>query len=195
MFLRSTTRKKNGKVHCYWSIVENKRCAGDKIVQRPVLYLGEINDQQEAAWQKTIDIFEHGQAVPRTVALFPAERSLATDDEKIVRIKLSEMALRRPRQWGACWLFCEIYAQLGLDQFWKERLPASRKGTRWDLVFQTLCAYRLIDPGSEWRLHRQWFEQSALGDLLGEDFSLAEIHKLYECHDFRWRTKPRCLIT
>jgi len=184
MFLRSTTRKKNGKQHRYWSIVENKRCAGGKVVQRPVLYLGEINDQQEAAWQKTIDIFEQGQAVPRTVALFPAERPLQSDEKNIVRIKLSEMELRRPRQWGACWLFCQIYAELGLDQFWKERLPASRKGTRWDLVFQTLCAYRLIDPGSEWRLHRQWFEQSAMGDLLGEDFSLAAIHKLYECHDF-----------
>ena len=183
MFLRSTTRKKNGKQHRYWSIVENKRCAGGKVVQRPVLYLGEINDQQEASWQKTIDIFEHGQAVPRTVALFPAERSVQVDEENVVRIKLSEMALRRPRQWGACWLFCQIYSELGLDTFWKERLPASRKGTRWDLVFQTLCAYRLIDPGSEWRLHRQWFEQSALGDLLGEDFSLAAIHKLYDCHD------------
>ena len=94
------------------------------------------------------------------------------------------MALRRPRQWGACWLFCQVYGELGLDRFWKDRLPASRKGTRWDLVFQTLCAYRLIAPGSEWRLHRQWFEQSALGDLLGEDFSLAAIHKLYACHDF-----------
>lgn len=184
MFLRATTRKKNGKEHRYWSIVENKRCAGGKIVQRPVLYLGEINDQQEAAWQKTIDIFEHGQALPRTVALFPAERVLPTDDEQVVRIKLSEMALKRPRQWGACWLFCQLYSQLGLDQFWKERLPPSRKGTRWDLVFQTLCAYRLIDPGSEWRLHRQWFERSAMGDLLGEDFSLVAIHKLYECHDF-----------
>ena len=184
MFLRSTRRKKNGKEHRYWSIVENKRCAGGKVVQRPVLYLGEINDQQEAAWQKTIDIFEHGQDVPRTVALFPAERPLQIEEEKVVRIKLSEMELRRPRQWGACWLFGQIYSELGLDQFWKERLPASRKGTRWDLVFQTLCAYRLIDPGSEWRLHRQWFEQSAMGDLLGEDFSLAAIHKLYECHDF-----------
>ena len=184
MFLRSTRRKKNGKEHRYWSIVENKRCAGGKVVQRPVLYLGEINDQQEAAWQKTIDIFEHGQDVPRTVALFPAERPLQIEEEKVVRIKLSEMELRRPRQWGACWLFGQIYSELGLDQFWKERLPASRKGTRWDLVFQTLCAYRLIDPGSEWRLHRQWFEQSAMGDLLGEDLSLAAIHKLYECHDF-----------
>lgn len=189
MFLRSTTRKKNGKEHRYWSIVENKRCAGGKIVQRPVLYLGEINDQQETAWQKTIDLFEHGQAVPRTVALFPAERPVPTDDQNVVRIKLSEMELHRPRQWGACWLFCQLYAELKLDQFWKERLPASRKGTRWDLVFQTLCAYRLIDPGSEWRLHRQWFEQSALADLLGEDFSLAEIHKLYDCHDFLLKHK------
>ena len=184
MFLRFTTRKKNGKQHRYWSIVENKRCAGGKIVQKPVLYLGEINDQQEAAWQKTIDIFEHGQALPRTVALFPADRPVQVNEENVVRIKLSEMELRRPRQWGACWLFGQLYSELGLDQFWRERLPASRKGTRWDLVFQTLCAYRLIDPGSEWRLHRQWFEQSAMADLLGEDFRLAEIHKLYDCHDF-----------
>jgi transposase len=184
MFLRFTTRKKNGKQHRYWSIVENKRCAGGKIVQKPVLYLGEINDQQEAAWQKTIDIFEHGQPLPRTVALFPAERPVQVNEENVVRIKLSEMELRRPRQWGACWLFCQLYSELGLDQFWRERLAASRKGTRWDLVFQTLCAYRLIDPGSEWRLHRQWFEQSAMADLLGEDFRLAEIHKLYDCHDF-----------
>lgn len=184
MFLRFTKRKKNGKEHRYWSIVENQRCAGGKVVQRPVLYLGEINDRQEAAWQKTIDIFEHGQSVPRTVALFPSERPVPAGPENVVRIKLSEMELRRPRQWGACWLFCQVYGELGLDRFWKDRLPASRKGTRWDLVFQTLCAYRLIAPGSEWRLHRQWFEQSAMGDLLGEDFSLAAIHKLYACHDF-----------
>jgi hypothetical protein len=189
MFLRSTSRKKNGKEHHYWSIVENKRCAGGKVVQRPVLYLGEINSQQEAAWQKTIDIFEHGQALPRTVALFPAEHPAQLDESNIVRIKLTEMELRHPRQWGACWLFTLLYSELGLDQFWKERLPANRKGTRWDLVFQTLCAYRLIDPGSEWRLHRQWFEQSALADLLGEDFSLVEIHKLYGCHDLLLKHK------
>ena len=184
MFLRCTTRKKNGKEHRYWSIVENKRCAADKIVQRPVLYLGEINDQQKSAWQKTIEIFECGQTQPRTVALFPADRAVEVEDQHIVRVKLSELQLHRPRQWGACWLACHLYEELGLDQFWAERLPPNRKGTRWDLVLQTLSTYRLIDPGSEWRLHRQWFEQSALGDLLGADFGqLAEGHKLYECHD------------
>jgi transposase len=184
MFLRCTTRKKNGKEHRYWSVVENKRCAGGKIVQRHVLYLGEINDQQQAAWQKSIEIFEEGEKSPRTVALFPEDRLVEIDDQQIIHIKLSELQLRRPRQWGACWLTCLLYEELQLDGFWAERLKPSRKGTRWDLVLQTLCAYRLIDPGSEWRLHRQWFESSAMADLLGADFAqLAESHKLYECHD------------
>ena len=184
MFLRCSTRKKNGKEHRYWSIVENKRCAGDRVVQRHVLYLGEINDQQQAAWEKTVEIFEHGQPQPRTVALFPEERPIAVADEHIVRVRLSELTLRRPRQWGACWLAGHLYQELELDKFWSPRLPVSRKGTRWDLILQTLCTYRLIDPGSEWRLHRQWFEGSAMGDLLGADFGqLAESHKLYECHD------------
>ena len=184
MFLRSSTRKKNGKEHRYWSLVENKRCTGGKIVQRHALYLGEINDQQQVGWQKTIEIFEHGQTLARTVALFPEDRAVEVDDPHIVRVKLSELQLRHPRQWGACWLACHLYDELGLPEFWAERLPPSRKGTRWDLVLQTLCAYRLIDPGSEWRLHRHWFEHSAMGDLLGADFGqLAESHKLYECHD------------
>ena len=185
MFLRCTTRKKNGKEHRYWSIVENKRCVGERIVQRQVLYLGEINDQQEAAWQKSIEVFEHGQSLPRTVALFRAERAVEAQAEAhIVRVKLWELQLRRPRQWGACWLACQLYQELGLDGFWAERLPPSRKGTRWDLVLQTLCVYRLIDPGSEWRLHREWFERSAMGELVGADFAaLAEAHKLYDCHD------------
>jgi hypothetical protein len=190
MFLRSSTRKKNGKEHRYWSIVENKRCAGDRVVQRHVFYLGEINDEQQAAWQKTIEIYEHGQTLPRTVALFPEDRAVEMEGPHIVRIKLSELQLRRPRQWGACWLACQLYEELGLDRFWAERLPPSRKGTRWDLVLQTLCAYRLIDPGSEWRLHREWYERSAMGDLLGADFGdLAEAHKLYDCHDLILRHK------
>jgi len=88
-----------------------------------------------------------------------------------------------PRQWGACWLACDLWSQLQLDQFWEERLPPSREGTEWKLILETLVCYALIDPGSEWRLHRQWFEQSAMGDLLGGDFALAEKDSLYRCLD------------
>lgn len=184
MFLRCSIRKKNGKPHRYWSIVENKRCSQNRIVQRHVLYLGEINDQQQRAWQKTIEILEEGQPHSSTLALFPDDQPLPLSDVEIVKIKLPQLRLCRPRRWGDAWLACELYRELGLDEFWSKRLPPSRKGTRWDLILQTLSVYRLLCPGSEWRLHRHWFEQSALGDLLGADFAqLAEIHKLYECHD------------
>jgi transposase len=183
MFLRSTTRKKCGKAHEYFSIAENKRVAGGRVVQRQVLYLGEINSTQEEAWRKTIEIFEEGQTRAKTVALFPEDRVGPISDEEIVRIRLKDLQLKRPRQWGACWLAGELYEKLGLDGFWAEKLPASRKGTRWDLVLQTIVTYRLLDPGSEWKLHRHWFESSAMADLLGEDFGLAEIHKLYNCLD------------
>ena len=183
MFLRYTTRKKNGKEHRYYSLVENRRVAGGRVVQRHALYLGEINDSQQEAWRKTIEIFEEGQVRPRTVALFPEDRCGALSDPDIVRIRLSQLSLHRPRQWGACWLAAQLWEQVGLDRFWAARLPPSRKGTRWDGVLQILVTYRLLDPGSEWRLYRHWFEHSAMADLLGADLALADIHKLYECHE------------
>jgi len=183
MFLRFTTRTKNGKEHRYYSLVENRRTASGRVVQRHALYLGEINDRQEAAWRKTIEIFEEGQARPHTVALFPAERTQAVADADVVRIRLSQLSLHRPRQWGGCWLASQLWRQLGLDDFWAQRLPPSRKGTRWDWVLQVLVVYRLLDPGSEWRLYRHWFEHSAMADLLGAELELAEIHKLYACHE------------
>lgn len=183
MFLRCHVRKKDGKQHRYWTIVENRRVSGGKVVQRHVLYLGEINSSQREAWRKSIEIFEDGSTRPQTASLFCEEDAPEIDDESIIRIKLGDLSLHKPRQWGGCWLACELYGQLGLDRFWSERLLPSRKGTRWDQILQTLVVYRLLDPGSEWRLHRQWFENSAMADLLGADFTLAEIHKLYEVQD------------
>ena len=184
MFLRATTRKKDGKEHCYFSVVENKRVSGGRVLQRHVLYLGEINTSQELAWRRSIEVLDEGAQGPRTLALFPEDRCEGiVADESIVRLKLARLRLERPRQWGACWLTVRLWQQLGLDHFWAERLVPSRKGTRWDQVLLVLVAYRLLSPGSEWRLHRQWFERSALADLLGADALLADIHKLYACHD------------
>jgi hypothetical protein len=177
MLLRSTTRNKNGKERRYYSLVENRRVAGGRVIQRPVLYLGEINDSQQEAWRKTLEIFEEGKTRPRTVALFPEDRIGPVADADIVRIRLRELSLHRPRQWGGCWLAGHLWEQLDLHRFWAERLPPSRKGTRWDWVLQTLVTCRRLDPGSEWRLYRHWFEHSAMADLLGADAELAEIHK------------------
>ena len=184
MFLRHTKRKKDGKEHRYWSIVENRRVGGGRVVQRPLLYLGEINDSQELAWRKSIAVLEEGAAAPRPLSLFPEDHCEGVlPDAAVFRLKLAELRLCRPRQWGGCWLAVNLWRELALDRFWAERLGPSRKGTRWHQVLLLLATYRLLAPGSEWRLHRQWFEGSAMADLLGEDVGLAEIHKLYRCHD------------
>jgi transposase len=184
MYLRCNERFKNGKNHRYWNIVENKRTSGNRNVQRQVLYLGEISDNQEYAWRKTIEVFEDGHKEPRQMLLFPEEeKSRHKSEHNAIHVRLNELQIKNPRQWGACWLFCELWNLLELDRFWRDKLLPSRKGTRWLNVFKVLTAYRLIDPGSEWRLHRLWYEQSAIGDLLGEDYGLVQKDKLYRCLD------------
>lgn len=182
MYLRCNTRKKDGKEHQYWSLVESRRVSGGRTVQRQVLYLGEINDIQERQWRKSVEVFADGEDRPRTMSLFPEEYPEVSDEE-VVRVRLKDISVRRPRQWGGCWLGSLLYEELGLDEFWISRLPASRKGTPWLKILQALVIYRLLSPGSEWRFHRTWYEQSAIGDLLGADYGLAEIHKLYGCLD------------
>ena len=135
------------------------------------------------AWRRAIEVVDESTGEARTLALFPEDRRVAARDADTIQVRLSEMRLCRPRQWGACWLAGQLWRALELDRFWEERLPRSRKGTRWDHVLQVLASYRLIAPGSEWKLHRDWFGKSAMADLLGADFSLAESHKLYACHD------------
>src|ERR1700759_1606753 len=185
MFLRQTRRTKDGKTHSYWSVVENQRLQGGRVGQRHLLYLREISPSQAAAWRKSIEVFDEDTGRLRTLALFPEDRCTAeTPDCSVVQLRLSEMRLCRPRQWGACWLAGLLWGDLHLGLFWAERLARSRKGTRWDQVLQVLVSYRLIAPGSEWKFHRDWFGRSAMADLLGADVRLATPHKLYACHDF-----------
>ncbi len=166
MFLRCNRRKKDGKVHEYWNAVENRRLSDGRVAQRQVLYLGEINASRREAWRKTIEVEDEGQR--RQVALFPAG-SMPVDNVDAIGVRISELRLARPRQWGACWLAMELWQQLDLDSFWRSHLAPSREGTPWLKVLKTLVAYRLIDPGSEWRLHRQWYDASAMADLLDAD--------------------------
>ena len=76
MYLRCNRRNKDGKEHRYWNIVESKRCAGGKVVQRQVLYLGEINDSQHQAWCRVIEAFDEQSQQRTQLALFPAEKEL-----------------------------------------------------------------------------------------------------------------------
>ncbi len=183
MFLRCTLRVKDGKEHRYWSIVENRRGSSRRVVQRQVLYLGEINDSQKSAWCRCIEVFEEPRGEWHQVALFPEDRQAPELAHEVVHVRLSELQVKRPRQWGACWLSGELWGQLRLDDFWRERLGVSREGTDWLDVLKTLVSYRLISPGSEWRLHREWYLHSAMADLLGRSGEAMELQSLYRCQD------------
>jgi len=183
MFLRYTQRKKDGKLHRYWSIVENHRGEGKRVMQQQVLYLGEINDSQQAAWCRSIEVFESGTGRWRQVALFPEDREAPQLAHEVVHVRLDQLQLQRPRQWGACWLACELWQQLRLDEFWRGRLRPSREGTDWLDILKILVSYHLIDPGSKWRLHREWYHRSAMRDLLGRTGDTLELQSLYRCLD------------
>ncbi len=114
MFLRCNRRVKDGKDHDYWSVVESRRLSNGRIVQRQVLYLGEINASQREAWRKSIEVYDEGTR--RQVALFPAG-SMPADDIDAIGVRLSELRLERPRQWGACWLAMQLWQELDLESF------------------------------------------------------------------------------
>lgn len=179
MFLKCRLRRKDGKTHRSWSIVESRRYAGHKVAHRHVLYLGEINDSQRLAWERTIAVIDERDGEARQLALFPADRPPPPGGVDTLQVRLSELRLEHPRQWGACWLGDHLWQQLRLAQFFGARLPPSREGTDWEKVVRILTIYRLLSPGSEWRLHRHWFATTALGDLLGVDARAVQDDTLY----------------
>ena len=128
MFLRSNTRIKDGKQHRYYTVVESRRLQSGKVAQRQVLYLGEINDSQQAAWRRTLEVFDEGQNRYTALSLFPEDRPVPADAIDSVQVKLSEMKLERARPYGNCWLGCELWRQLQLDRFWSGKLPQGREG-------------------------------------------------------------------
>src|SRR5579863_5743243 len=182
MFLRSNKRIKDGKEHRYYTVVESRRLRSGKVAQRQVVYLGEINDSQQAAWRKTLEVFDEKEQEFASLSLFPDDREIAADVDTL-QVKLGEMQLERPRAFGGCWLGCELWRQLKLDEFWQSRLPEGREVVPWEKVLRLLVVNRLLDPGSEFRVHRQWFDQTAMAELLETDFAVAEKDRLYRCLD------------
>jgi transposase len=183
MFLRQNKRHKNGKAHRYYTIVENRRIQGGGTTQRQVLYLGEINDTQQQAWRRTLEVFDEDRGQYRELSLFPDDRPVPPGELDAISVRLNEMELRRPRAFGDCWLGCWLWERLDLSTFWKMQLIDSRGDVPWGKVLQLLVVNRLIDPGSELRIHQQWFLRSAMDELLNVDFAVAGKDRLYRCLD------------
>jgi hypothetical protein len=117
------------------------------------------------------------------MSLFPEDREIPADALDSVQVKLSGLELRRPRMFGNCWLGCELWHQLRLDEFWQQRLPEAGEAVNWEKVLRLLVVNRLLDPGSEFYIHRQWFVDSAMDELLETNFAVAGKDRLYRCLD------------
>ena len=187
MYLKCHKRLKDGKTHHYWNVVEHIGGTSGRRFERQVIYLGELGIEGKCAWEERVGrIAGEGRRPEQLLFELPDER-LATDGTGLkaesVKIQLSNFSLRHPRQYGGCWTFCKLWDLLELDGFWTALLPVSRKGTPWLDVLKILCANRLVDPSSEWRVHREWFKRSAMRDLLGCGEALSAKDTLYRCLD------------
>ena len=168
MFLREKSRTKDGKTHRYWSVVENRWVGGRRVVQRQVLSLGELNDNQRTGWVRTREALWGEKSKGKQRALFSDDREeLPVLACEAIRVQLDKIALRRPREWGVCRLGLHVWHLPELDIFWRGRLPSSRKGTNWLSMLKALVCYRPIDPGSEFRFHREWYLRRAMGRTSG----------------------------
>ena len=184
MFLKRHQVRKDGKLHVYYSLSESIRVGRDRVVQRRLLNLGELNTTQVERWQRTIEVIEeNGQA--QQMRLFSDRDGSAPAGADIyhAEVLLSTLQVRRPRSFGAPWVGCRMWQDLKLDEFWSERLGDRRGPVEWAKVLELLAVNRLCAPGSELSVHERWFGQTAMDFLLGCDGSVAGKDRLYRALD------------
>ena len=145
MFLRANHRKRTANSTATGAS-SNRVAWPMAIPQRQVLYLGEINDTQEAAWRKTIEVFDEEKRQSRQVSLFPCDRAIPPDEVNALALKLTEMQLAVRAVSGIAGWGAGCGSELGLDRFWRMQLAGDRGGVPWAKVLQcwrsTGCATR-----------------------------------------------------
>jgi len=182
MYLKAHRRMKDGKSHVYYSLSESVRLSRNRVVQRTVLHLGELNTTQQDRWQRTISVIEEdGQE--RQLRLFTDRDGQMPEADDVAEVRLSSLAVRRPRAFGACWVGCKLWETLGLRAFWDKALGEDRGAVPWAKVLELLVINRLSAPRSELSIHEKWFGQTAMDFLLDCEADVAEKDRLYRCLD------------
>src|SRR5438067_5037888 len=181
MFLRSHGRKKDGKDHTYWSLVETVRTP-DGPRQKTLCYLGELNSSAQARWLTTVEVFnEQGEA--QQLKLFPSHVAPPADDPQVARVLLNKVRLERTRQFGACFLGLELWKRLELDRFFAQAVDDESANVPWSRVAALLAINRLCAPGSELAVEQRWYPSTALDDLLQIEEGKINDTRLYRCLD------------
>jgi transposase len=181
MFLRPHQRKKDGKQHTYWSLVETVRTP-DGPRHRTLCYLGELNSSAQAQWLKTVEVFnEQGEA--QQLKLFPSHVEAPADDPQVARVLVNRVRLERTRQFGNCFLGWELWKRLELDRFFAQVVDDDSPDVPWSRVAAVLAINRLCAPGSELAIEERWYPSTALDDLLEIEEGKINDTRLYRCLD------------
>jgi transposase len=183
VFLKRHVRRKNGKEHVYYSLCESIRLTRSRTTQRRVLNLGELNTTQIERWQRSIEVIEQeGQS--RQYRLFTDREGAAPAEAcDVCEVILSSLAVRRPRQFGACWLGSRLWQELKLDEFFGAALQDRHGTVEWAKVIELLAVNRLCDPQSELGVHQRWYGTTAMEVVLGTDEAVAAKDRLYRALD------------
>jgi transposase len=181
MFLRSHGRKKDGKDHTYWSLVETVRTP-DGPRQKTLCYLGELNGSAQARWLTTVEVF-NAQGETQQLKLFPSHVQPPPDDPQVARVLLHKVRLERTRQFGACFLGLEMWKRLELDRFFEQAVDGESVDVPWSRVAALLAINRLCAPGSELAVEQRWYPSTALDDLLQIEDGKINDTRLYRCLD------------
>jgi transposase len=181
MFLRSHARKKDGKQHTYWSLVETVRTP-DGPRQKTLCYLGELNNSAQARWLTTVEVFNQ-QGEAQQLKLFPSNVEPPADDPQVARVLVNKVRLERARQFGSCFLGLELWKRLELDRFFEQAVDGDSADVPWSRVAALLAINRLCAPGSELAIEQRWYPSTALDDLLEIEDGKLNDTRLYRCLD------------
>jgi transposase len=180
MFLRRFERRKNGKPHTYWALVESQRTAkGSR--QRVVAYLGELTAGEESGWAKLGRHLngERPESRPQLSLFEPPRRDAPRDDEPVL-VKLSGVRMERTRDFGDVWLAWGVWRTLGLDVLLEQLLPVGREDVSWATVAAILTIARFCEPSSELHIADTWYRRTALDELFGVSPEQVHTTRLYE---------------
>ncbi len=183
MFLRRFDRRKNGKPHSYWALVESYRTAkGSR--QRVVAYLGELTAAEQDGWAK-LGSHLTGEAKSQRpqLSLFDPPRPDEPRDDEPVLVKLNSIRLERPRDFGDVWLAWGLWRLLGLDALLDELIEPGHETVSWGAMAAVLSIARFCEPSSELHIADTWYRRTALEELLGVTPEQVHTYRLYKALD------------
>jgi hypothetical protein len=187
MFLKRLERRKNGKPHTYWALVESIRTArGSR--HRLVAYLGELRRSERSGWAQVGRRLDRGER-PQP-SLFDPPHSDEPEEGEPVLVRLKGIKLQRLRDFGDVWLGLGLWRLLGLDTLLTRLIPDGREEVPWPALAAILTIARFCEPSSELHIADTWYARTALEDLLGVAPERVHHRRLYEGLDALLPHKP-----